>query len=112
MVCQHGFVQKSALSKLQEVTTSKPYRGYACLAKGYHQICDFRVVKNKFSNEDDNEKTSKNKGKSILVELKSEVVFLPQYFTNQFDEDDINELNSSSAENMFLYFGGQREGKR
>lgn len=100
--------KKSVIKKLQLVGASKPYRGFAHLSMGYHEIVGFRVVKNKFNETKQDDKRSK----SILVELQNEVVFLPQYFLDKIDEDDIAELNSADTENMFLYFGGRRNGKK
>lgn len=51
----------------------------------------------------------KKNTKSLLVELRDEVVFLPQYFLNKLDEEDIAELNSTGGETLYLYFGGRRE---
>lgn len=95
----------NVLKKLQDLQPSKPYYGFAKLTVGYHKINVFRVVKNKFGNK--GEKT----GKSILVELKNEVIFLPQYFLGKINEEDIKELNSCD-ENMYLYFGGRSEQSR
>lgn len=97
----------SALAKLRMVTsnqsTSKPYHGFTKLSVGYHKIECFRLVKNKFTKDatDDQKKT-------ILVELENEIVFLPQYFMNVLDKDDLNNLNCADEIN-YLYFGGKRE---
>lgn len=93
----------SILKKLQ---AGKPYYGFTKLDIGYHQICRFRLTKNKFAKE------SEEDSKTVLVELTKEVLFLPQYLSEQLSEKDIDELNSSirsGVENMYLYFGGQRE---
>lgn len=95
----------SALKKLQMIG-SKPYLGYVKLSIGFHEIISFRLVKNKFAPAGDHE----NK-KSILVELKEEIVFLPQYFKDCLGEEDINDLNSAN-ETQYLYFGGKREGNK
>lgn len=65
------------------------------------KILCFQFVKNKFARDGDNQKT-------ILVELEDEVIFLPQYFMDALDNDDIDNLNSFD-EIHYLYFGGQRE---
>lgn len=93
----------SVLKKLQEVGESKPYYGFSSLNIGYHKILCFRVVKNKFA-----KKKNGESGKSILVELANEVIFLPQYFMEKLNEEDIAELNSTKTETMYLYFGGRR----
>lgn len=98
------FLKKmDVLKKLSEVKPNKPYHGFAKLDIGYHQIHCFRSVKNKFR--------KKNDGpvKSILIELEDEVLFLPQYFCEKINEDNIRELNSciEGGENIYLYFGGK-----
>lgn len=95
----------SVLKKLEEVQPHKPYNGFAKLSIGFHQIENFRIVKNKFGKKVD------DSNKSILVELKDEVLFLPQYFRQNFSDDDIRELNSEieKEENIYLYFGGKQE---
>lgn len=93
----------NALNKLKEIQPNKPYRGFAKLDLGYHQILSFRIVKNKFGKKGD------GSGKSILVELNAEVLFLPQYFLQKLNEEDIRELNESveSNEKIYLFFGGR-----
>lgn len=92
------------LKKLEEVKRTKPYYGFANLATGYHPIESFRVVKNKFS------KKGVGSNKSILAELKDQVIFLPQYFWDKLSENDINELNSCLPdEKIYLFFGGKLE---
>lgn len=98
----------SAIAKIQMIGVSKPYYGFATLSIGYHEIVRFRLVKNKFVKKDASESEQK---KSILLELKDEVVFLPQYFMDNLSEDDIINLNSAE-ERMYLYFGGRREGSK
>lgn len=87
------------LKKIQNIKTGKPYNGFSVLSKGYHEIIFFRLVKNKYGDEG---------GKTILVELKNEVLFLPQYFTSLLNEEDIDNLNKCN-ETMYLYFGGKKE---
>lgn len=99
----------NALAKLQQVSfdDSKPYHGFAKLPIGYHKILCFRTVKNKFTKKVNNESE-----KSILVELTNEVVFLPQYFANRLNNEDIAELNSIANDAVYLYFGGRREANK
>lgn len=97
----------SALAKIQMIGVSKPYHGFAQLTIGYHEIVRFRLVKNKFVKKD----ASESEKKSILLELNDEIVFLPQYFKEILTDDDIISLNSG-GENMYLYFGGRREGSK
>lgn len=84
-----------------KIIVSKPYHGFAKLEIGYHQIVCFRNVKNKFGKKGDGSE------KSILVELNDEVLFLPQYFLQKINEEDVISLNSTieSNENVHLYFG-------
>lgn len=99
----------NVLKKLEQVKPNKPYHGFAKLSIGYHQIQCFRSVKNKFGKKND------GSGKSILVELEDQIIFLPQYFWGKINgEDDIRELNSciDSGENIYLYFGGKQEQSR
>lgn len=95
----------NALKKLSQVKPNKPYHGFSKLDIGFYRIECFRVVKNKFG------KKSEGSAKSILAELKNEVVFLPQYFWDKIDEEDINELNLSitAGEEIYLHFGGRNE---
>lgn len=95
------------LKKLQSATPSsgnKPYHGFGKLAIGCHKILCFRIVKNKF-------KKDESDGKSLLVELDNEVLFLPQYFLKTINGEDVNELNTC-GESMYLYFGGRIENKK
>lgn len=94
----------SALQKIKSIG-NKPYNGFSKLPHGYHKIVGFKLTKNKYAADDD-----QGNKKSILVELKNEILFLPQYFTESISEDDINDINSSN-EILYLYFGGKREGK-
>lgn len=91
-----------ALKKL--ATENKPYKGFSKLAIGYHPIFNFRTIKNKFAKKGDSTKT-------ILVELESEVVFLPGYFWQKINEKDMVELNAliESGGFVYLYFGGKQE---
>lgn len=98
-------LKMGVFKKLQSVGASnKPYIGFTKLKIGYHSIHRFRLVKNKFASKDDKD------AKSILAELENQVVFLPNYFFEILDADDIKELTSGeSDEQMYLYFGGRRE---
>lgn len=90
----------NAFKKLQEVNQEKPYYGFSSLSIGYHKIVCFRTAKSKFT------KTSN------MVELKKEVLYLPGYFTENWSEEELNELNSPIiGESLYLFFGGQREKK-
>lgn len=94
----------NALKKLQHLNPNKPYHGFAKLAIGYHEIRCFRSVKNKFGKKG-------TSGKSILVELADQILFLPQYFWQKLNENDLQELNTSieEGEYIYLYFGGKQE---
>lgn len=85
----------------------KPYRGFTKLAFGYHEIVNFRTVKNKYA------KSESDPKKTIVVELEKEVLFLPSYFWQKIDDTDIVDLNTLIGEGgkVYLYFGGrQKEG--
>lgn len=98
----------SALAKLEKAGSgggpSKPYYGFGKLSIGYYEIESFRLVRNKFKNDG-------LRGKTILVELKNQVIFLPEYFMEEFSEDDVLELNRD-GQKKFLYFGGRRENSK
>lgn len=92
------FVKMSVFEKLQKVGQEKPYNGFKKLTIGYHKILRFRVVSSKFA-------TS-----SVLVELKKEVIFLPNYFTYDLTEEELKELTSPIVDECYyLYFGGERK---
>lgn len=101
--------RKRAFDKLQEVGSQKPYHGFTKLSLGYHKIICFRIVENKFKKKEKKNNGMINNNRSLLVELQDEVVFLPQYFLNTLNEEDIAELSSTVGETMYLYFGGRRE---
>lgn len=85
------------LKKLKNKQAGKPYNGFSQLSKGYHQTYSFRSVDTTY-------------GRSILVELQHEVVFLPSYFSENLSDSDVTELNLSlKNEPIYLFFGGQRE---
>lgn len=94
-----------ALKKLQEVKANKPYLGFPKLSVGYHQVLCFQSVKNKFG------KKTGVSNKSILLELKEQVVFLPQYFWQKINEKDLEDLNSliENGEFIYLFFGGKQQ---
>lgn len=101
-----SFLHKmNALKKLQEVAPNKPYLGFAKLSLGFHQIFNFRSVKNKFG------KKGEGSAKSIMVELDEQVLFLPQYFSQKINEEDMSELNAGIEKNesVYIYFGGRDE---
>lgn len=92
-----------ALKKLEENIPHKPYHGFAKLDIGFYEIKLYRMVKNKYG------KKKSGTGKSILIELDDQVLFLPQYFNQKLTESDIQELNETTASGKptFLYFGGK-----
>lgn len=94
----------NVLKKLEDLNPNKPYHGFTKLSIGYHQISSFRSVKNKFGKKGVS-------GKSILVELNDQIIFLPQYFWQKLNENDLQELNSciEKGENLYLFFGGKQE---
>lgn len=98
----------NALQKIQQLKPNKPYCGFAKLAIGFYEILNFRYVKNKYG------KKGEGSGKSILIELDDQVLFLPQYFNQKLDEEDLRELNSTidDGEKMYLSFGGKHEHSR
>lgn len=85
----------NALKKLSEVISDKPYYGFTKLPHGYHKIVEFRQSHGKY-------------GRSVIAELKKEILFLPQYLVEKLDEEDIDELNESE-ENLYLFFGGSKK---
>lgn len=99
----------SAFSLLSGFNSSKPYNGFKNLKLGYYKIESFRLVKNKMYNEN-NEAHAKNKLKRVLlVELKDQVLFLPEYFAVPLNDDDakVDELNNDGIQ-KYLFFGGIR----
>lgn len=96
----------SALDLLKSANQPlKPYRGFAHLPHGNHEIIRFRLVKNKMYN--DSPGKGFNLKRVLLVELKDEVIFLPEYYAVPFNDDDrkIEELNNDGVK-KYLYFGG------
>lgn len=43
-----------------------------------------------------------------MAELQNEVVYLPQYFSENISEEDIENLNGYDSE-VYLYFAGQND---
>lgn len=88
---------------LEQLDNVKPYNGFVKLAIGYHSIERFRDVKNRFV------KNEGVPGRTILVELKNEVVFLPQYWSEKIALLGIDKLNEQleNKREIFLYFGGK-----
>lgn len=82
----------NVLKKLNQVKSNKPYNGLPNLSRGYHKIDCFRESVGKF-------------GRSVIAELKNEIIFLPQFISEKLNEKDIGELNSSE-EPLYLFFGG------
>lgn len=87
------------LKKLANTEFVKPYYGFTKLSHGYHKIESFRSS------------SKGNYGKGVIVELKSEIIFLPQYLVEKLSEKDIEKLNACE-ESLYLYFGGRHEKKK
>lgn len=85
----------NVLKKLNQTDSDKPYNGLSKLSLGYHKIVNFRESNGRY-------------GRSVIVELKNEIIFLPKYLSEKLDEKDVDELNSSE-EQMFLFFGGPKK---
>lgn len=102
---------RSALDLLRQngPNQSKPYLGFSQLKKGHHEIVNFRLVNNKMYNE-----RAENSAKYvILVELKNQILFLPKYFAQHFQDengaDEVEELNRGVKK--YLFFDGRRPNK-
>lgn len=91
--------------KNTEYEEGKPYYGFSKLSKGHHEVYKFRLVKNKMYKANAEKPMLK---RILLVELKDEVLFLPQYFAEKFDDDDskVDVLNNDGIK-KFMYFGGK-----
>lgn len=84
------------LKKLNQAADgSKPYHGLPKLALGYHEIERFRETHGKF-------------GRSVITELKNEIIFLPNYLGEKLEERDIEKLNLCE-ESIYLFFGGKHK---
>lgn len=95
----------SAFDLLTAFNNIKPYNGFKNLDPGYYEIERFRLVKNKMFKDD---KKCRLK-RVLMVELKEEVLFLPEYFAVPFNDDDakVDELNKDGIK-KYLYFNGKR----
>lgn len=82
----------------------KPYYGFKQLREGHYEVVKFRLVKNKMYKANAEKPMLK---RILLVELKDQVLFLPQYFAEKFNDDDskVDELNNDGVK-KFMYFGG------
>lgn len=100
---------KKTISPLSLFPSAKPYRGFANLPEGNHEIHHFRWVKNKHYRSDAEKKSLE---RVLLVELKDEILFLPEYFAKNFDNSDelIDQLNNDGVK-KFLAFNGKRNNK-
>lgn len=87
----------NVLKKLNSVNDDKPYHGLPTLKQGYHEVFSFRESNGRY-------------GRSVIAELKNEIIYLPQYMVEKIDQDDIRELNDSS-EKLFIFFGGRHSTK-
>lgn len=88
----------NVFEKLQQIGAEKPYNGFKKMSIGYHKILRFRTVSSKFADS------------SVLVELKNEVLYLPNYFTENLTEDELKELTKPIVgDGYYLYFGGERK---
>lgn len=100
----------SALDLLSSIGgSSKEYNGFSKLDTGYHEIELFRLVKNKMYNENNEDHVKNRLKRVLLVELKDEILFLPEYFAVGLNDDDakVEELNNDGIK-KYLYFGGKR----
>lgn len=98
------YVEKPPSEAAKAFKTPKPYHGFSKLQVGNHEIFSFRFVKNKLYN-----KYPENPGleRSLLIELKDQVLFLPEYIGSQFDDAQIEELNNDGI-TKYMFFGGSR----
>lgn len=78
-----------------QLEVTKPYHGLTKLSLGYHKIESFRESHGKF-------------GRSVIAELKHEIIFLPKHLAVHLEENDIEELNKCE-EAVYLYFGGMHK---
>lgn len=94
----------SAFEVLKSFPEGKPYKGFSHLEQGNHQIFTFRWVKNKMYKED-----SGMSKKSLLAELKDQVLFLPAYIAQKigYSDEKLAEINADPRK-KYLYFGGRR----
>lgn len=67
----------SAFDLLSGASVRKPYLGFSNLRIGHYEVVKFKLVKNKLYNPNAEKPLSKL---VLMVELKDQVLFLPQYF--------------------------------
>lgn len=67
------------------LTEFKPYYGFSNLAPGHYEVECFRFVKNRFYKPD---VENPDVPRSLMVELKDQVLFLPSRFAKRLDNDD------------------------
>lgn len=96
----------AAFNLISGIGASKPYNGFSNLEHGFYKIEKFRLVKNKMYKADAEIPKLK---RILLVELEEEVLFLPEYFAVNFNDDEakVEELNNDGI-TKYLYFGGKR----
>lgn len=96
------------LKSATNLNEQKPYIGFAKLAIGNYEVIQFRLVKNKLYNVNSAKPGLK---RSLLVELKDQVLFLPEYFGKLFNDDDAKVAELNKGPKKYLYFGGSRPNK-
>lgn len=85
----------------------KPYLGFSQLELGNHLVVKFSLAKNSLY------KKGSGKPKLVMmVELRNQVLFLPDYYAEKFDcnEEKVSALNEDGIE-KYLQFGGSRSDK-
>lgn len=89
-------------NKFQE--DSKPYFGFSKLKIGFYKIEKFRLVTNQYF---DCRRPDSGPEKTLLVELKDQVLFMPGRISELFKgkQEKIDELNNSDHQ-LFLFYGG------
>lgn len=98
----------SAFDLLSGASVRKPYLGFSNLRIGHYEVVKFKLVKNKLYNPNAEKPLAKL---VLMVELKDQVLFLPQYFATSInlDEEKVAELNG--GEKKFMFFGGKGPNK-
>lgn len=81
---------------------------FSKLARGHYEVECFRFVKNKFYKPDSADPGVK---RSLLVELKDQVLFLPKYFAERLRDSDEKLMELNSGEKKFLFYDGKRDDK-
>lgn len=96
------------LAKVSQFT--KPYLGFKRLRIGNHEIVNFKLVNNKMYKPDAENPKPK---RVLMVELKDQVLFMPDYITRVMGESDekVAELNSDGRK-KYMFFGGNRESNK